>query len=152
MSALNRMANGTHRHFLAEKGDTVIITASVIPGNEKTVNNVVNSLMKLGATVYYEHDRDIHVSGHASAEELKLMLSLVKPKFFLPIHGEFRHLTAHAKLAESLNIKSSKIIIADNGDMLELTKSNFKKVDKFFAIKKTTYATCEREWYGEIMS
>ena len=84
MSALTRMANGTHRHFLAEKGDTVIITASVIPGNEKTVNNIVNSLMKLGAEVFYEQDKDIHVSGHASTEELKLMLSLTKPKFFMP--------------------------------------------------------------------
>jgi ribonuclease J len=127
MSALHRMANGTHRHFLADRGDTVIITASVIPGNEKTVRNIVNSLMKLGAKVYYEQDEGIHVSGHAAAEELKLMLTMVKPKHFMPIHGEYRHLKTHAEIAESLDIKSSRIIIADNGDILELNQRSFKK-------------------------
>jgi len=100
MSALYRMAYGTHRNFVAEKGDTVIITASVIPGNERMVTNVVNSLMKMGAEVYYDQDDDIHVSGHGSAKELKLMLAVTKPKFFMPIHGEFRHLKAHAEIAE----------------------------------------------------
>ncbi len=129
MSALYRMAYGTHRNFVAEKGDTVIITASVIPGNERMVTNVVNSLMKMGAEVYYDQDDDIHVSGHGSAKELKLMLAVTKPKFFMPIHGEFRHLKAHAEIAESLNIKSSRILIADNGDVLELTSKSFKKID-----------------------
>jgi ribonuclease J len=129
MSALYRMAYGTHRNFIAEKGDTVVITASVIPGNERMVTNVVNSLMKLGAEVYYDQDDDIHVSGHGSAKELKLMLAVTKPKFFMPIHGEFRHLKAHAEIAESLNIKSSRILIAENGDVLELTPKSFKKVD-----------------------
>lgn len=129
MSALYRMAYGTHRNFVAEKGDTVIITASVIPGNERMVTNVVNSLMKMGAEVYYDQDDDIHVSGHGSAKELKLMLAITKPKFFMPIHGEFRHLKAHAEIAESLNIKTSRILIADNGDVLELTSKSFKKID-----------------------
>lgn len=127
MSALYRMAYGTHRHFFAEKGDTVIITASVIPGNERMVTNVVNSLMKMGAEVYYDQDDDIHVSGHGSSKELKLMIAVTKPKFFMPIHGEFRHLKAHSEIAESLNIKSSHVMIADNGDVLELTAKSFKK-------------------------
>jgi ribonuclease J len=129
MSALYRMAYGTHRHITAEKGDTVIITASVIPGNERMVTNVINSLMKLGADVYYDQDDGIHVSGHGSAKELKLMLAVTKPKFFMPVHGEYRHLKAHAEIAESLNIKPSRILIADNGDILELTAKSFKKID-----------------------
>jgi ribonuclease J len=127
MSALYRMAYGTHRHIAAEKGDTVIITASVIPGNERMVTNVVNSLMKLGAEVYYDQDDEIHVSGHGSVKELKLMLAVTKPKFFMPIHGEYRHLKAHAEIAGTLNIKQSRILIADNGDVLELTQKSFKK-------------------------
>lgn len=130
MSALYRMANGTHRHFSTKRGDTVIITASVIPGNEKTVRNVVNSLMKQGADVIYEKDEGFHVSGHASSEELKVMLSLVRPKYFIPIHGEYRHLKAHTEIAESLGIKSSRIIIPENGSILELTQKSFKTLDK----------------------
>ncbi len=129
MSALYRMAYGTHRHFFAEKGDTVVITASVIPGNERMVTNVVNSLMKMGAEVYYDQDEDIHVSGHGSSKELKLMIAVTKPKYFMPIHGEFRHLKAHTEIAESLNIKKSHILIPDNGDVLELTPKSFKKID-----------------------
>lgn len=127
MSALYRMAYASHRHFTVGKGDTVIITASVIPGNERMVTRIVNSLMKIGAHVYYDQDDDIHVSGHGSVKELKLMIAITKPKFFMPIHGEYRHLKAHAEIAESLNIKSSRILIADNGDILELTSKNFKK-------------------------
>lgn len=130
MSALARMAFGTHRHFIVEKGDTVIITASVIPGNERMVTNIVNSLMETGANVYYDKDEDIHVSGHGSSKELKLMLTMTKPKFFMPVHGEYKHLKRHADIAESLNIKSSRIVIAKNGDILELTKKTFKAVDK----------------------
>lgn len=129
MSALSRIAGGTHKHFVAGNGDVVIITASVIPGNEMMVSNVVNSLMKVGAEVFYESEEDIHVSGHASQEELKLMISLTKPKFFLPIHGEYKHLRAHARIAESLNIKPSRIVVAVNGDVLELSKRSFEKVD-----------------------
>ncbi len=130
LSALTRMANGTHKHIFASSSDTLIITASVIPGNEKTVYKIVNTFLKIGSTVYHENEEGIHVSGHASQEELKLMLTLTKPDFFMPIHGEVRHLKAHAKLAESLRIKSSRIVVAENGDILQLTKKNFKKINK----------------------
>jgi len=129
MSALSRMANGTHRQVVSKKGDTVIITASVIPGNEKTVSNIVNLLMKMGVDVFYDKSEEIHVSGHGSAKELKLMLSITKPKFFMPVHGEYKHQKAHAKIAESLKIKQSRIIIAQNGDILELTQKSFKKIN-----------------------
>ena len=112
---------------MTEKGDTVIVTASVIPGNERMVTNIVNSLMQQGAEVLYDQTEAIHVSGHGSAKELKLMISVTKPQFFLPIHGEYKHLHAHAKIAESLKIKPSRIVIAENGDILELTKKSFRK-------------------------
>ncbi|MGQ9842270.1 MAG: ribonuclease J [Spirochaetota bacterium] len=127
MSALSRMATGTHKHFRIGAQDTVVITASVIPGNERMVYNVINSLMQMGADVYYEQDEEIHVSGHGSQEELKLMITLTQPKYFLPVHGEYRHLKAHATLAESLNIKPQNIIVARNGDILELTPTRFEK-------------------------
>lgn len=127
MSALSRMSNGTHRHFKAKAGDTVIITASVIPGNERTVNTVINALMQLGAEVHYDRDPDIHVSGHGSQDELKMMLTMTKPQFFMPIHGDYKHLKAHAQIAESLGIKPANIIVASNGDILELSKRSFKK-------------------------
>jgi ribonuclease J len=130
MSALSRMAFGTHRNFVIGAGDTVIITASVIPGNERMVNNIVNSLMEIGANVYYDKEQEIHVSGHGSSKELKLMISITRPKFFMPIHGEYKHLKRHAEIAESLKIKPSRIIIAKNGDVLELTSKSFKRVDK----------------------
>jgi ribonuclease J len=127
MSALSRISAGTHKFFKVHKGDTVIITASVIPGNERMVYNVVNGLMRLGVEVHYERDPDIHVSGHGSEEELKLMLSIVRPKFFMPIHGEYKHLVAHTKIAELLGIKPSMMHIANNGDIMELTSKSFKK-------------------------
>ncbi len=126
MSALSRMANGMHKHIHITDKDTIAISASIIPGNEKTVTNVVNALLKQGAQVIYDEE-DIHASGHAAEEELKLMISLTKPKFFMPIHGEYMHLRAHAKIAESLKIKPSRIMLAENGDMLELTENSFKK-------------------------
>ena len=122
MSAMSRMAFGTHKHFKIKKGDTVIITAAIIPGNEKMLYNVVNTMMGLGADVYND---EIHVSGHASINELELILTITKPKFFMPIHGEYRHLKAHAELAESLGIKSSNIMVAENGDILELKQNSF---------------------------
>ncbi len=126
MSALSRMANGTHKHIHIHEKDTVAISASIIPGKEKTVNSVVNALLKKGAEVLYDQ-KDIHATGHATEEELKLMISLIKPKFFMPIHGEYRHLRAHARIAESLKIKPSRIMLAENGDVLELTPDSFKK-------------------------
>lgn len=127
MSALSRMAAGTHKHFVCGSSDRIIITASVIPGNERFVSNVINALLKLGSEVHYEHDRDLHVSGHGSQEELKLMLSLTKPKFFMPVHGEYKHLIAHARLGEQVGIRPSNIMIAQNGDVCELSRSEFKK-------------------------
>ncbi|MFH0976951.1 MAG: ribonuclease J [Spirochaetota bacterium] len=128
MSALSRMAAGTHKHIQVNERDTIAISASVIPGNEKTVNNVVNALLKQGADVFYDME-DIHATGHAAEEELKLMITLTKPKFFMPIHGEYMHLRAHARIAESLKIKQSRIMLAENGDMLELTQNSFVKTD-----------------------
>ena len=122
MSAMSRMAFGTHKHFKIKKGDTVIITASVIPGNEKMLYNVVNAMMGLGAQVYND---EIHVSGHASINELELILTITKPKFFMPIHGEYRHLKAHAELAENLGMRPPNIMIAENGDVLELGQNAF---------------------------
>ncbi len=130
MSALSRMAFGSHRNFIVGAGDTVVITASVIPGNERMVNNIVNALMEIGAHVYYDKEQEIHVSGHGSSKELKLMISITKPKFFMPIHGEYKHLKRHAEIAESLKIKPSRIIIAKNGDVLELTSKSFKRTEK----------------------
>lgn len=127
MSALTRMANGTHRNFACHAGDRVVITASVIPGNERTVGNVINSLMKMGVKVHYENDEDIHVSGHASKEDLKMLMTLVRPKFLMPVHGEYKHLRANADIAESLGIKPARILVAENGDILELSKTKFKK-------------------------
>ena len=127
MSALSRMATGTHRQFKIKSGDTIIITASVIPGNEKMLNNIVNVMMSLGAHVYNDPFDDIHVSGHGSTKELELMLAITKPKYFMPVHGEYKHLKAHAMLAEGLGIKSNNIIIAEVGDILELSQNSFVK-------------------------
>ena len=115
MSALSRMASRNHRRVDITSNDCVIISARPIPGNEKTVYRVINDLLKLGAEVIYEKMYDVHVSGHACREELKLMLSLVKPRFFIPVHGEQKHLKQHAFIAESVGIPFNNIIIADNG-------------------------------------
>ncbi len=122
MSALYRMAFSEHRRVEIGSGDYVIISATPIPGNEKTVGKVVDELLKRGAEVVYEKMYDVHVSGHACQEELKLMLSLAKPKFFIPVHGEQKHLRKHAQLAESMNIAPGNIFIVDNGRQIELTK------------------------------
>ncbi len=122
MSALYRMAFSEHRRVEIGSGDYVIISATPIPGNEKTVGKVVDELLKRGAEVVYEKMYDVHVSGHACQEELKLMLSLAKPKFFIPVHGEQKHLRKHAQLAESMGIAQGNIFIADNGRQVELTK------------------------------
>ncbi len=127
MSALTRMAFSEHRKVGIMPGDFVIISATPIPGNEKTVGNVVNELMKLGAHVIYEKMYDVHVSGHACREELKLMMSIVKPKFFIPVHGEQKHLQKHADLALSMGIPKDRIFIADNGMVAELTSKSIKK-------------------------
>lgn len=121
MAALTRMARGDHYHINIRQGDTVVISASAIPGNEKLVGDTINQLFKRGANVIYEDISGVHVSGHASREELKLMLNLVKPKFFVPTHGEYRHLYRHAQLAESVGIPSENIHLAEIGDRIRFT-------------------------------
>lgn len=122
MSALSRMASGDHKAVQIKKGDVVILSSSPVPGNEKTVSNVVNKLFEKGADVIYSDIADIHVSGHACAEELKLIHSLIKPKFFMPVHGEYRHLRQHALIAENLGKSKDRIFIMKNGQVLNLTK------------------------------
>ncbi len=124
MSALTRMANSDHKKLEIKEGDMVIISANPIPGNEKTVARVINMLYKKGADVLYDTLEEIHVSGHARQEELKLMLTLLKPKFFMPVHGEYRHLKHHAKLAMELGIKEENIIIAQTGDVVEINSKS----------------------------
>ena len=122
MSALTRMSMGENRKVQIVPGDTVIISAAPIPGNEKMVSNTINHLYMLGAEVVYEKANGVHVSGHASQEELKIMHNLVRPKFFMPVHGEYRHLVKHARLAESLGMDRKNIMIAENGAIVELSK------------------------------
>ncbi len=119
MSALTRMARNDHRQVSITPMDFIIISATPIPGNEKGVTNVVNSLMKLGAEVIYESMYDVHVSGHACQEEQKMLLSLVKPKYFIPVHGEYKHLSRHAQTANATGIDYKNIIIADLGSVIE---------------------------------
>ena len=121
MSALARMASNDHKAVTIKKGDMVILSSSPVPGNEKTVSNVVNKLFEKGAEVIYSDIADIHVSGHACEEELKLMHSLIKPKFFMPVHGEYRHLKRHAQIAESLGEDPDNIFILENGNVLNVT-------------------------------
>ncbi|NLK98569.1 MAG: ribonuclease J [Epulopiscium sp.] len=123
MAALSRIATSDHRQLEVKPGDKIILSSSPIPGNEKTVSKVINELFRKGADVVYE---DAHVSGHACQEELKLLHSLVKPKFFIPVHGEYRHLKHHAELAMMLGMPKENIHILSNGDVLELTKDSSK--------------------------
>lgn len=122
MSALTRMAFSDHRKVEIHPNDYVIISATPIPGNEKTVSRVVNELMKLGADVVYEKMYEVHVSGHACQEELKMIMGIVKPKYFVPVHGELKHLRKHAGLALSMGIPKENILIADNGRVAEISK------------------------------
>lgn len=132
MSALTRMARSTHRKVDILPGDTVIIAATPIPGNERYVGRTVDELFRLGANVIYGPGSvsGVHVSGHGSQEELKLMLNLIKPKYFIPIHGEYRMLRLHAKLGESIGIEKENIFIVDNGDTVEFQGGNARKGSK----------------------
>jgi ribonuclease J len=123
-SALVRMANRDHRHVHIQRGDTIVLSATPVPGNESLVNRTVDSLFKQGAQVMYDKTGQVHVHGHGSQEELKLILSLVKPRFFAPIHGEYRHLSLHARLAESVGMSRSNIFVLEDGDVLELTNDS----------------------------
>jgi ribonuclease J len=119
-SALVRIANQDHRQVHIIRGDTVVLSATAIPGNESLINRTVDSLFKQGAQVLYDKVAQVHVHGHGSQEELKLLLNLVKPRFFMPIHGEYRHLSLHAKLAQSVGIPQGNIFLLEDGDVLEL--------------------------------
>jgi ribonuclease J len=123
MSALARMASGIHKQIKIKTGDTVILSSKFIPGNEKAIGKIINSLYRKGADVIYEKISDIHVSGHAFREELKLMINLTKPEYFIPVHGEFRHLILHARLARDVGIAENKILLAENGQVIEFNKA-----------------------------
>ena len=121
MSALSRIASGSHKNIGLKEGDYIIISASPIPGNTKLITKLIDILISKGAEVIYDAMEEVHVSGHACREELKLIHSLIKPKYFVPVHGEYRHLKEHAELAKSLGMDEKNIFLLDNGDVLELT-------------------------------
>jgi ribonuclease J len=127
MSALARMASGTHKQIKIRYGDTVILSSKFIPGNEKAIANIINSLYRRGADVIYEKISAIHVSGHAFQEELKLMINLTRPRYFIPIHGEYRHLVLHARLAEEMGIPKNHIVLAENGQIIECDGEQCRK-------------------------
>jgi ribonuclease J len=127
MSVLSRIATDEHKHIKIKDGDTVILSAKMIPGNERSIGKIINHLFRLGADVIYEKVSEVHVSGHASKEELKLMLNLVKPKYFMPVHGEYRHLVYHSMLARKLGIPKENIFIFKNGDVLEISDKEARK-------------------------
>ncbi len=129
MSALSRMAYSEHRKVEVGPDDFIIISANPIPGNEKTVGSVINELLKLGCKVVYESMYEVHVSGHACQEELKIMQGLTKPKYFIPVHGEQKHLIKHANLAKGMGMKASNVFIGDIGDVVELNKDYMKKLN-----------------------
>ncbi len=133
MSALTRMSMSDHRKVGIVPGDTVIISATPIPGNEKLVSKTIDNLMKLGANVIYGRNQGIHVSGHASREELKLMHNLVRPKFFIPVHGEYHHLVQHARLARELGMPKENIFISENGQIIEFTRDKGQVAGKVTA-------------------
>ncbi|MGD9054931.1 MAG: ribonuclease J [Desulfobacterales bacterium] len=123
MSALARMAAGTHKHISIKTGDTVVLSSKFIPGNEKAIAKIINNLYRKGADVIYEKISDIHVSGHAFREELKLMIKLTQPRYFIPVHGEYRHLVLHSRLAEEVGIPKENILLAENGQIVEFDKN-----------------------------
>ncbi|MCP4111771.1 MAG: ribonuclease J [Desulfobacteraceae bacterium] len=126
MSALSRMATGIHKQIKIGEGDTVILSSKFIPGNERAIAKIINHLYRRGADVIYEKISDIHVSGHAFQEELKMMIYLTKPQYFVPIHGEYRHLTLHARLAEQVGISKSRVLITENGQVIEFNENGGK--------------------------
>lgn len=127
MSVLTRISMNEHKHIKVASGDTVIISARAIPGNERAVGKIINHLFKRGANVVYDKISDVHVSGHASKDELRLMLNLIKPKYFIPVHGEYRQLVYHAKLASDQNIPNENIFVMQDGEVLEITPERASK-------------------------
>ena len=128
LSVLHRVALNDHKTLKVETGDTVILSSKFIPGNEKIISNLINHLYRRGAEVHYEKVSEIHVSGHASQEELKTMLQLTRPRYFVPIHGEYRHLVRHRRLAQEVGIPDENCFLLDDGDVLELTSRGAEKV------------------------
>ncbi|MBQ4427110.1 MAG: ribonuclease J [Oscillospiraceae bacterium] len=126
MSALHRMAFSEHRQVEIAAGDKIIISASAIPGNENSISRVIDELFRKGATVVYEKSKLLHASGHACREELKLMLALIKPRFFVPVHGEYRHLKLHAELAKQMGVKPQNVVISDIGKVVEISGRSIK--------------------------
>jgi len=129
-AVLMRIVNREHKYFRVEKGDTVIFSSSVVPGNERTVQNLKDNFYRQGARVFHYKMMDIHAGGHAQQEDLKFMLSLIRPKFFMPIHGQYSMLRAHADLAEQLGIPKENIIVASNGHVVELTRSSVRMLEQ----------------------
>jgi len=130
LSALARMAAHEHRHVRIENGDTVIISASPVPGNEKAVSRTIDRLFRAGAEVFYESVSGVHVSGHGAQQELAMMIGIVKPKYFIPIHGEYRHLKYHARLAEGVGVPTENIFVMQNGDVIDLSAKKAEIVDR----------------------
>jgi len=128
LSVLHRVALDDHKTIKVEPGDTVILSSKFIPGNEKTISNLINHLYRRGAEVHYEKVSEIHVSGHASQEELKTMLQLTRPRYFVPIHGEYRHLVRHRQLAQEVGIPAANCFILEDGDVLELSAHSAQKI------------------------
>ncbi|PID39925.1 MAG: hypothetical protein CR984_05860 [Proteobacteria bacterium] len=133
MSALARMAAGIHKQIKIQPEDKVILSSKFIPGNEKAIANIINNLYRRGADVVYEKISNIHVSGHAFREELKMMLNLVKPTYFMPVHGEYRHLVLHTRLARDMGIPEKNLILAQNGQIVELSENGFQMRDSICA-------------------
>ena len=129
MAALARMASGTHKQIKIKKEDTVILSSKFIPGNERAITKIINDLYRRGADVIYEKISQIHVSGHAFQEELKLMINLTRPKYFIPIHGEYRHLILHSRLAEQVGIEKENILLAENGQIIKFGESGGRVQD-----------------------
>ncbi len=129
LSALTRMAYGDHKQVQIQPGDSVILSSKFIPGNELSITRIINQLYRRGAEVYYERISEIHVSGHASREELAMMLTLVKPEYFIPIHGETRHLVQHARLAEEMGIEPENVLVCHDGEAVEFTPEGVRTMD-----------------------
>ncbi len=130
MSSLARMASGIHKHINIKQGDSVILSSKYIPGNEKAIANIINKLYRRGAEVIYSKVAQIHASGHAHQEELKLMINLVKPEYFIPIHGEYRHLVVHARLAEKLGLRRENVFVAEDGRAIGFDKDGGRMMEK----------------------
>jgi ribonuclease J len=130
MSALTRMAYGDHKKIKIKKDDTVILSSRFIPGNERAITKIINNLYRQGAEVIYETVSEVHVSGHAYQEELKLMINLVRPEYFIPIHGEYRHLIKHINLAQSIGLPDQSCLLTENGDRVRLSSGFVEKLDQ----------------------